>query len=112
MNTSTVNIFENHAAGADFTSDWFTLNGAESASLQVGNIASADLTGSMKLEVANDETLGANELPDSVQAFAKAAATGKSNVWDLTKFGFKKFRFVWTYTSGTGTLTGVLNSKG
>jgi len=112
MNSSEVKLFENFNANADFTSDAFDVSRAEASALQVGNIASANLEGSMKLEVTNDPTLGWNDLPLSIQAFQKTAATAKSNIWDLTQYGFKKFRFVWTYTAGAGTLTGVINSKG
>ena len=111
-NNSIIKIFEDVDASASFNSNAFDIAKADASSLQCGNIASSNLTGSMKIQVCNEPSLGWNDLPNSTQAFAKVSAIGISNIWDLSRYGFAKFRFVWTYTSGSGTLTGVLNSKG
>lgn len=110
MNSS-LKSFEIADASVDSQSDWFDISRAESCSLQVGSISPA-LAGVMKVEVTNDVDLGANDLPDSSRVFTKVDADPLSEIWDLSKFGFKFVRFSWTYTSGAGSLTGNLNCKG
>lgn len=115
-----MNVFDNPsilasagAAGANFTSIPVALDGLREASIHV-KFSSNTLNGTLAIQVSNDPT--AFSAPSSADWIAmtdynQVVASGVSHGWNIQDLNFKYMRFVWTYSSGTGTLTAWLDVK-
>ncbi len=100
-------------ATSDFTSFPFPLEGLKDYSLHV-KFSSATLNGTLKLQASNDPT--AATAPSSadwvdVADSSQTVTSGASHIWNVSSSLYETFCFVWTHTSGTGTLTAWLQVK-
>lgn len=86
-------------AGADYTSTQMDLGDILNLSIQV-TFSSATLNGSLKLQSSNDNT-NYTDVTGSTQAIV----SGASHMWSVVNATYRYIRVVWTWTSGTGTLS-------
>lgn len=91
--------------GANITSSSLDLNEANTYCAQL--IYTGTPTGTLKLQGSNDNS---NWTDISGKSVALAGSAGSSFLSD-TGFGYGFLRIVYTFTSGTGSLTATVNAK-
>ncbi len=100
-------------AGASYDSTPHQLAGVLQFSLHVV-FSSATLNGSLKMQGSNDPNAylspGSSDWVD-INYSTQTITSGASHLWNVTAASYNVFRFVWTRTSGTGTLSAYLVSK-
>lgn len=88
------------AATSNRTSGQFDLVDLTTYAVQVNfSDGAGDLVGSLKLQCSLDNSTWV-DVSGSTQAITASA----DHVWDVTASGYRYFRAVWTFTSGTGNI--------
>lgn len=100
-------------AGSSYSSIPFQLAGLYHFSLHI-IFSSNTLNGSLKLQGSNDPvayTSPATADWVDIRGSTQAITSGASHMWNVSAALYETIRFVWTYTSGTGTLAAHLVNK-
>lgn len=68
----------------------------------------ADVAGTLTLQASN---LNDESAPVTVAGSSQAISASGPHIWNITGIGYRFIRPVWTYTSGTGTITAQMYFK-
>lgn len=105
--TTPLTLSPSSAMTANITSNAIDARGIQVASVQA--IYTGSPVGTLKLQAANNLASPTwVDIADSSQAISAAG----SFVWNINYVGFTTFRLVYTFTSGTGTLSALVCAKG
>ncbi len=69
------------------------------------NFSGSDLAGTLKLQAITTTAEFANSDWVDITGSSQAVTAAASNIWNVIGASYKYVRAVWTYTSGTGTIT-------
>jgi hypothetical protein len=101
-------MLENQSMSANFASDPMDLSTVQGFCIQAKHTGSP--VGVLKLQISNnDSVLGWDDYPNSEQA---VPSSNQQCTWNVSDVHFDLVRIVYTFTSGSGTITAYINGKG
>ncbi len=101
----TVILLDTISAASDRTSGQFDLVDLLAYGVQV-TFTGSDVVGTLKLQCSMDNITWID-----ITGSSQSITASSNHLWNVTASGYRYFRAVWTYTSGTGNITIIAGIK-